>query len=107
MIAGFAYATVPSESESRTTLRHSTFIAVFLTHHLWLHRTRPVLLGHATLPPPRPSASPRQTEIAHQVARHSAERMSSVKVLFVLGYLLEALGLDVGVSRLLLTFLLQ
>lgn len=33
--------------------------------------------------------------------------MSSVKVLFVLGYLLEALGLDVGITRLLLTFLLQ
>ncbi|KAJ9107304.1 hypothetical protein QFC21_000754 [Naganishia friedmannii] len=46
-------------------------------------------------------------EVAHQVARHSAERMSSLKVLFVLGYVLEALGLDVGFSRLLLTFLLQ
>lgn len=46
-------------------------------------------------------------EIAHQVARHPAERMSSMKVLFALGFLLETLGLDVGVSRLLLTFMLQ
>ncbi|KAK4689916.1 hypothetical protein P7C73_g203, partial [Tremellales sp. Uapishka_1] len=46
-------------------------------------------------------------EVAHQVARHSAERMSSMKVLFVLGFLLESLGLDVGISRLLLTFMLQ
>ena len=41
------------------------------------------------------------------VARHPAERMSSVKVLFALGILLETLGLDVGFSRILLTFLLQ
>lgn len=33
--------------------------------------------------------------------------MTSEQVLFVLGYVLEALGLDMGVSRLLLTFLLQ
>lgn len=33
--------------------------------------------------------------------------MSSVKVLFALGILLETLGLDVGFSRILLTFLLQ
>jgi len=46
-------------------------------------------------------------EVAHQVARHGAERMSSMKVLFALGFLLESLGLDVGISRLLLTFLLQ
>ncbi|ODO04558.1 hypothetical protein I350_05162 [Cryptococcus amylolentus CBS 6273] len=46
-------------------------------------------------------------EVAHQVARHPAERMSSMKVLFALGFLLETLGLDVGVSRLLLTFMLQ
>lgn len=30
-----------------------------------------------------------------------------MKVLFALGFLLETLGLDVGVSRLLLTFMLQ
>ena len=33
--------------------------------------------------------------------------MSSMKVLFALGLILESLGLDVGVSRLLLTFLMQ
>jgi hypothetical protein len=41
------------------------------------------------------------------VLRHGAERMSSMKVLFALGLVLETLGLDVGFSRLLLTFLLQ
>lgn len=41
------------------------------------------------------------------VARHPAERMSSVKVLFALGFLLESLGLDVGFTRLALTFLYQ
>ncbi|KAL7424718.1 metalloendopeptidase [Cryptotrichosporon argae] len=46
-------------------------------------------------------------EIAHQVARHSAERLSSMKVLFGLSFLLESLGLDVGMTRLLLTFLYQ
>lgn len=46
-------------------------------------------------------------EVAHQVARHSAERMSSLKVLTVLGFALEAVGLDIGISRLLLTFLLS
>lgn len=33
--------------------------------------------------------------------------MSSLKVLMFLGFVLEAVGLDVGISRLLLTFLLQ
>lgn len=33
--------------------------------------------------------------------------MSSLKVLIFLGFVLEAVGLDVGISRLLLTFLLQ
>lgn len=46
-------------------------------------------------------------EIAHQVARHSAERVSSMKVLFVLAYLMEALGVDIGIGRVLLTFLMQ
>lgn len=41
------------------------------------------------------------------VARHSAERMSSLKVLFVLNLVLESFGLDIGISRLLLTFLLS
>lgn len=53
--------------------------------------------------PPRPlTALPTPT-----VARHSAERLSSAKVLFALGYALEILGLDIGISRILLTFLLQ
>ena len=33
--------------------------------------------------------------------------MSSMKVLFALGIILETLGIDVGMSRILLTFLLQ
>lgn len=33
--------------------------------------------------------------------------MSSMKVLFALGLILESLGLDVGISRILLTFLMQ
>jgi hypothetical protein len=33
--------------------------------------------------------------------------MLTLQVLFVLGFLLESLGLDVGISRLLLTFLMQ
>ncbi|GAA5823433.1 hypothetical protein JCM5353_002146 [Sporobolomyces roseus] len=41
-------------------------------------------------------------EIAHQVARHSAERLSSMKVLVALSYLLTTLGLDLGLSRVLL-----
>lgn len=41
------------------------------------------------------------------VARHGAERMSSMKVLFGISFLLESLGLDVGLTRLLVTFLLQ
>jgi hypothetical protein len=41
------------------------------------------------------------------VARHGAERMSSMKVFFVISVILETLGLDVGFSRLLTTFLLQ
>lgn len=33
--------------------------------------------------------------------------MSYMKVLFALSFLLESLGLDVGVTRLLVTFILQ
>jgi hypothetical protein len=33
--------------------------------------------------------------------------MSYMKVLFGLGFLLESLGLDVGITRLILTFMLQ
>jgi hypothetical protein len=46
-------------------------------------------------------------EIAHQVARHSAERQSSMKVFFVMAYVLEALGVDFGLARGLITFLMQ
>jgi len=46
-------------------------------------------------------------EIAHQVARHPAERMSYMKVLFGVSILLESLGLDVGMTRLLVTFVMQ
>ncbi|KAG8968527.1 hypothetical protein FRC03_007178 [Tulasnella sp. 419] len=42
-------------------------------------------------------------EIAHQVVRHSAEKLSGMKVFGALVLLLEILGLDVGVSRLGLT----
>jgi len=46
-------------------------------------------------------------EIAHVVARHNAERYSSMKVLIAFATLLEVLGLDVGVARVLTTFLLD
>lgn len=51
-------------------------------------------------------AKPR-TEIAHVVARHNAERYSSMKVLLAFATLLEVLGLDVGVARVLTTYLLD
>lgn len=47
------------------------------------------------------------TEIAHVVARHNAERYSSMKVFLAFATLLEALGLDVGIARLLTTYLLD
>ncbi|KAJ8514345.1 hypothetical protein ONZ45_g8118 [Pleurotus djamor] len=46
-------------------------------------------------------------EIGHVVARHVPERVSSQKVLFVVASVLELLGLDFGISRLLTTFLLD
>ena len=49
----------------------------------------------------------RGTEIAHVVARHNAERYSSMKVLLGFATLLEVLGLDIGIARLLTTFLLD
>ena len=49
----------------------------------------------------------RGTEIAHVVARHNAERYSSMKVLLAFATLLEVLGLDIGIARLLTTFLLD
>jgi len=47
------------------------------------------------------------TEIGHVVARHNAERYSSMKVLLGFSTLLEVLGLDYGIARLLTTFLLD
>ncbi|KAG8993021.1 hypothetical protein FRB90_000813 [Tulasnella sp. 427] len=46
-------------------------------------------------------------EIAHQVQRHSAEKLSGTKVFSALVILLEILGLDVGLSRLGLTLLMS
>ncbi|KZP00946.1 hypothetical protein CALVIDRAFT_475483 [Calocera viscosa TUFC12733] len=47
-------------------------------------------------------------EIAHQVVRHGAERMSQVKVLMVLGWIMDfVLGIDIGITRTALTLLLQ
>ncbi|GAA5845019.1 hypothetical protein JCM3766R1_004850 [Sporobolomyces carnicolor] len=46
-------------------------------------------------------------EIAHQVARHSAERLSSMKVLVALSYLLTTtLGIDLGLSQVLLNLVM-
>ena len=49
----------------------------------------------------------RSPEIAHVVARHNAERYSSMKVLLAFATLLEVLGLDFKVARILTTFLLD
>ncbi|ETS63029.1 hypothetical protein PaG_02803 [Moesziomyces aphidis] len=46
-------------------------------------------------------------EVAHQVARHSAEKMSGYKVLGAASLLLDALGLDIGLSRTALTLLME
>ncbi|BEI92837.1 uncharacterized protein CcaverHIS019_0504650 [Cutaneotrichosporon cavernicola] len=46
-------------------------------------------------------------EISHVVARHGAERMSYMKVLFAVSFILETLGLDVGLTRALVTLMLQ
>lgn len=46
-------------------------------------------------------------EVAHQVARHSAEKMSGYKVLLFGTFLLDAFGLDIGLSRTALTLLLS
>ncbi|BGP28577.1 metalloendopeptidase [Rhodotorula toruloides] len=43
-------------------------------------------------------------EIAHQVARHSAERMSGMKVFYALALLLSSFGIDMGLSQVLLQF---
>lgn len=46
-------------------------------------------------------------EVAHQVARHSAEKMSGYKVLLFGTFLLDAFGFDIGLSRAALTLLLS
>ncbi|GAA5955262.1 hypothetical protein JCM8115_001897 [Rhodotorula mucilaginosa] len=43
-------------------------------------------------------------EIAHQVARHSAERMSGMKVFYGLALLLASFGIDMGLSQFLLQY---
>ncbi|MBW0468289.1 hypothetical protein O181_008004 [Austropuccinia psidii MF-1] len=45
-------------------------------------------------------------EVAHQVLRHPAERMSSMKVIFLLTTLLTVIGLDPGIGRALVTLLM-
>lgn len=44
--------------------------------------------------------------IKNAVARHSAERLSSMKVLFVLSIALSTLGFDIGLSRMLLNLVM-
>ncbi|GAA5828192.1 hypothetical protein JCM11251_002629 [Rhodosporidiobolus azoricus] len=46
-------------------------------------------------------------EIAHQVARHSAERMSGMKVFYGLAFLLASLGIDFGISRIFLQLVMS
>ncbi|KZT52788.1 hypothetical protein CALCODRAFT_76962 [Calocera cornea HHB12733] len=47
-------------------------------------------------------------EIAHQVVRHGAERMSQMKALMILGWIIDfAIGIDVGITRSALTLFLQ
>ncbi|KPV78211.1 uncharacterized protein RHOBADRAFT_50706 [Rhodotorula graminis WP1] len=43
-------------------------------------------------------------EIAHQVARHSAERMSGMKVFYGLAFLLSSFGIDMGLSQVFLNY---
>ncbi|KAA1075187.1 hypothetical protein PGT21_030787 [Puccinia graminis f. sp. tritici] len=45
-------------------------------------------------------------EVAHQVLRHPAERMSSMKVIFLLTTMLSIVGLDPGICRAVVTLLM-
>jgi predicted Zn-dependent protease len=45
-------------------------------------------------------------EVAHQVLRHPAERMSSMKVIFLLTTMLSIVGLDPGTCRAVVTLLM-
>lgn len=46
-------------------------------------------------------------EVAHQIARHSAEKMSGSKVLMALAFVMDMLGFDVGLSRIALNLMLS
>ena len=46
-------------------------------------------------------------EVAHQIARHSAEKMAGSKVLMAGAFALDMLGLDIGLSRIMLNLLLS
>lgn len=46
-------------------------------------------------------------EIAHQLARHSAEKVAGSKVLFAAAFVLEMMGLDIGLSRILLNLVMN
>lgn len=51
---------------------------------------------------------PESTEIGHVVARHNAERYSSVKVLLAVATVLQAaFSIDFGISQFLTTLLLE
>lgn len=45
-------------------------------------------------------------EVAHQVLRHPAERMSSLKVIFLLTSILSVVGLDPAICRAMVTLLM-
>ena len=46
-------------------------------------------------------------EISHQLARHSAEKVAGSKVLFAAAFILEMMGLDIGLSRILLNLVMN
>lgn len=46
-------------------------------------------------------------EISHQLARHSAEKVSGYKIFMALGFLLNVLGFDFGLSQIALNLLLS
>lgn len=46
-------------------------------------------------------------EIAHQIARHSAEKMAGTKILMAGAFVLDMMGLDIGLSRILLNLILS
>lgn len=46
-------------------------------------------------------------EIAHQIARHSAEKVAGSKVLFAVAFVLDMMGWDIGLSRILLNLVMS